>query len=153
MLRCSACSGEELGDVFRQVHLAIGPAGHAQFGQGVGAHVGETQWLQQSREGLATPRQLAVRTPVDGADGAVVEHDLATVFDLFLHVAATVGDRFHQLVEQTEIQRFGQPDAVQCVLVAGEVMQGCRHFDVFFAPCHPSKDDMGQDSGDGDERL
>ncbi len=77
----------------------------------------------------------------------MVEHDLATVFDLFLHVAATVGDRFHQLVEQTEIQRFGQPDAVQCVLVAGEVMQGCRHFDVFFQPLGGGLTEHGSDEG------
>ena len=44
---------KKLGNVFRQVHLAIAPAGHIQLGQRVGAHIGKAQRLQQTGKCLA----------------------------------------------------------------------------------------------------
>ncbi|MCY1414092.1 hypothetical protein D9M71_295330 [compost metagenome] len=125
---------EELGDLLRQVLMTVGVAGHLQLGQRVGAHVGEAQWFEQAGEGQAAARQLAVLRPVDRSDRAMIEQHLAPGLALLDDIATAIGHGLDQLVEQAEVQRFGQPGAMYGLLGEGEVGKALRDFDVIAQP-------------------
>ena len=125
---------KKLCNVLRQIHVSVAPAGHVQRGQGIGAHIGKAQRLQQPRERQTAPRQLAIYRPVHRANGAMIEHHFASLLRLLLHITSAIRHRVHQLVQQAQVQRFSEPCPMQRLRVPTEIQQALWDFNMLAQP-------------------
>ncbi|MDT4864279.1 hypothetical protein FQZ97_990340 [compost metagenome] len=64
----------------------------------------------------------------------MIEQHLAPGLALLDDIATAIGHGLDQLVEQAEVQRFGQPGAMYGLLGEGEVGKALRDFDVIAQP-------------------
>ena len=97
---------EELGEGFRIFSLRVGAAGHLEALERVGAVEGVAERAEDAGDGFFAGGDLAHASEQDGADGAVIVHDLAAFAETVVGVGLGIGHAVEQVFEEQHVQRL-----------------------------------------------
>ena len=97
---------EELGEFLGVLGLRVRAAGHLEALERVGAVEGVAERAKGAGDGLFSCGDLAHAGEQDGADGAVVVHDLAAFAEAVVGVGFGVGDAPEEVFEEEHVERL-----------------------------------------------
>ena len=102
---------EELGEFFRVFGLGVGAAGHLEALERIGTVERVAEWAKGAGDRFFSCGDLAHAGEQDGADGAVVVHDLAAFAEAVVGVGFGVGDAGEEVFEEEHVERLGDAGA------------------------------------------